>query len=946
VSNHDLANGVGTTFPFETFRSIRVVATSPDGRLIVAIDESGRAVVASVPRRLALHHFSFKGPVRCARFSPDGKWLAVAVGRLVQVWAAPPTAREPSPMHLHRTYGQAKADVVTLAWSHDSQWLAAGSKDLATRVFSLNPIEGYQVPTLFGHKDRTVGAFFVDSPGAPVDKRVSLVTVSRDGAVFLWGYERDGAEGGGGGGGGGSGGEGSESEGPEGSGGEGGAGAPRYAGGRWRLQRKEYFHQSQTRTEACDLHVGTGMLVAGFSTGVFGVYNLGDGLAPFQELHVLSVSRAGLSTAAFDATGEWVALGCASLGQLLVWEWRSETYVLKQQGHFYDVACAAYSPDGGTLVTGADDAKVKVWDTTSGSCFVTFTEHTAPVSAVAFLPSGTAFVSASLDGTARAFDLVRYRNFRTMTTPQAVQFASLAVDPSGDVVCAGARDTFQVYVFALRTGQLLDVLAAHEGPAVGLSFNPTKALLASASWDKTVRLWDVFSGNKVATETLQHSHDVLAVCHSPTGKELCCSTLDGQLHFWDVEAATLRGSVDGRLDIAGGRLPTDRRAAGNSSSGKCFTSLAYSADGSFLIGAGSSKFVCVYDVAERVLLARFQVSHNRSLAGVLDELNSKNMTDGGPLDLIDDAGSDDDDPEALALRAADPSAASALPGTASKGAGRAVVRSRCLALSPTGRQWCACTTEGVLVYSLDEAAAFDPTDLDEDITPAACRRALAAGQHLRALLLSLRLGDPDLTERCIMETPPREIAPVALDLPAATAPKVLAAVAAAMPASPHLEFLLLWIRSLGVAHGEAIRAMPRHVTSAAVRAALHSVNAMHTDLQRLCEGNLWALAYAGTAVGAAAGQAAGDGAAAGAAAENGAGGKGGAKRKGGAGEGAGGAGEAAGGGAEEVLVSVGGGLRGSRILGEPEESGSEEDEDWGSGQGGVPGWGAGEEDSE
>ena len=52
-------------------------------------------------------------------------------------------------------------------------------------------------------------------------------------------------------------------------------------------------------------------------------------------------------------------VGSAALGQLLVWEWRSESYVLKQQGHYYDVAAAAFSPDGGYLVTGADDAKVR-----------------------------------------------------------------------------------------------------------------------------------------------------------------------------------------------------------------------------------------------------------------------------------------------------------------------------------------------------------------------------------------------------------------------------------------------------------------------------------------------------------------------------------------------------------------------------------------------------------
>lgn len=45
-------------------------------------------------------------------------------------------------------------------------------------------------------------------------------------------------------------------------------------------------------------------------------------------------------------------------GQLLVWEWQSESYVFKQQGHFNNMASLAYSPDGQYIVTGGDDGKV------------------------------------------------------------------------------------------------------------------------------------------------------------------------------------------------------------------------------------------------------------------------------------------------------------------------------------------------------------------------------------------------------------------------------------------------------------------------------------------------------------------------------------------------------------------------------------------------------------
>lgn len=52
--------------------------------------------------------------------------------------------------------------------------------------------------------------------------------------------------------------------------------------------------------------------------------------------------------------------------------------------------------------------QVKVWNMSSGFCFVTFTEHTAGITGVTFTQNGQVIISASLDGTVRAFDLNRF----------------------------------------------------------------------------------------------------------------------------------------------------------------------------------------------------------------------------------------------------------------------------------------------------------------------------------------------------------------------------------------------------------------------------------------------------------------------------------------------------------------------------------------------------------
>ena len=66
---------------------------------------------------------------------------------------------------------------------------------------------------------------------------------------------------------------------------------------------------------------------------------------------------------------------------------------------------------------------------------------------------------------------------------------------------------------------------------------------------------------------------------------------------------------------------------------------------------------------------------------------------------------------------------------------RPEIRASCVRFSPTGRAWSAATTEGLLVYSLDESLTFDPFDLDEDVTPDAIAKALREKNYSKAVLV-------------------------------------------------------------------------------------------------------------------------------------------------------------------------------------------------------------------
>ncbi|KAJ8755908.1 hypothetical protein K2173_024453 [Erythroxylum novogranatense] len=849
VTITDLLKSQTITLPVQSSSNIRRIAASPEGVFLLTVDENNRCQFINIPRRVVLHRITFKHTVHALAFSPDGKFIAVATGKLVQIWRSPRFSKEVFAFELVRTLADCEETVTALDWDSDSRYLLVGSKDLTARMFCVEKLKDgiLNKPFLFlGHRDTVMGCFFgYDNKSKKVNR---VYTLARDGYIFSWGYSGvdgrvDGADG-----------ESSEPLSPK---------TPERDGecdgqnnvkkrkdfdgkedgleekeeylhkGKWELLRKDGFMQAPAKLSACDYHRELDMVVVGFSNGVFGLYQMPD----FVCMHLLSISREKITTAAFNGIGNWLTFGCAKLGQLLVWEWRSESYVLKQQGHYFDVNCLAYSPDSQLLATGADDNKVKVWTVSSGFCFVTFSEHTNAVTALHFMANNHCLLSASLDGTVRAWDLFRYRNFRTFTTPSSRQFVSLAADQSGDVICAGTLDSFEVFVWSMKTGRLLDVLSGHEGPVHGLMFSPTTDVLASSSWDKTVRLWDVFKG-KGAVESFPHTHDVLTVVYRPDGRQLASSTLDGQIHFWDPIDGVLMYTIEGRRDISGGRLMTDRRSAANSTAGKCFTTLCYSADGSYILAGGNSKFICMYDVADQVMLRRFQITHNLSLDGVLDFLNSKRMTDAGPLDLIDD---EDSDIEEGIDRQTQGKLAYDLPGSLPNH-GRPIIRTKSLRIAPTGRSFAAATTEGVLLYSVDDSFIFDPTDLDIDVTPEAVDEALNEDQLNRALILSLRLNEDSLIKKCIFSVNPMDIPAVSSSIPYRYLQRLIDALADLLESCPHVEFILHWCQELCKVHGNSIQQNSRNLLPA-LKSLQKAITRIHQDLADTCSSNEYMLRY-------------------------------------------------------------------------------------------------------
>jgi len=251
------------------------------------------------------------------------------------------------------------------------------------------------------------------------------------------------------------------------------------------------------------------------------------------------------------------------------------------------------------------------------------------------------------------------------------------------------------------------------------------------------------------------------------------------------------------------------------------------------LAGGNSKYVCIYEISQQILLKKFQVSFNRSLDGVLDELNSKNLADGGAVDDEHDSADENDFSPHLpgAKRADDGSRKS-----------RVEVLTMQVAFSPTGREWSTVSGEGLHVYSLDDDMVFDPLALTEAVTPAAVQTNLREGKYGMALLMSLHLNEFALVKSVIEDTPYESIGIVVKSVGRQHLGQLIQFLSKCMEDSPHVEYYLQWCLELLQTHGVYME-KNRGKYLRSFRALFRVVQSRYVDLKAICDDNKYSLHF-------------------------------------------------------------------------------------------------------
>jgi len=325
---------------------------------------------------------------------------------------------------------------------------------------------------------------------------------------------------------------------------------------------------------------------------------------------VLSAHTKRVSAIAFSPDGQTLATG-AEEATALLWDISTRRVRATLPGHDRIVSRLGFSPNGRNLETGSFERFIRLWDVRSGELRATF-EHKEFISAVAFAPDSHLVATASLqDLTVKLWNVDTaglegnlLHEIECRTCGKSI--GSVAFSSDGKTLASsGFR---RVYLWDISTRQLRATLVddalqgslSHGSTIYAIAFSPSDRVLATASRDGSAKLWDVASG-RLRTVLLGHKGRVHRIVFSPDGRTIATGSDDRTAKLWDVATGQLKATLKHRGTVWSIGFSPDSKVVGTGADNDHSVKLWDATSGDLLATLNQARYPLAFSPDRRTL---------------------------------------------------------------------------------------------------------------------------------------------------------------------------------------------------------------------------------------------------------------------------------------------------------------------------------------------------------
>ena len=196
--------------------------------------------------------------------------------------------------------------------------------------------------------------------------------------------------------------------------------------------------------------------------------------------------------------------------------------------HPSEVKALTISLKHGKGAAGSRDGMVKIFSLRSLKSIRNLQAHRSDISGIAIIDEEQKIVTASYDGTCRLWDLSTYDAEKTLVK-QKERIRSMTIALDGPRVFLGYQSGKIVQVNIANTRDRSE-MPGHTDLVSTLSVDPTGQYLASASWDRTIRIWSLEDNSEVAMGKLVAG--IASITWSSDGTFVYSADLSGSIVSW------------------------------------------------------------------------------------------------------------------------------------------------------------------------------------------------------------------------------------------------------------------------------------------------------------------------------------------------------------------------------------------------------------------------------